>query len=344
MFAGLAVHPEAPAVRPVLVRDAKRGVRLHAPPCSSWTTARSCCRAGCASCAAWSTPKTCRSTCRASCCRTPRWCARSKQVIRRVLDLLSTSRRTSRTTTASSGPPVRRGAQRGPALRSGDGRDSCQAAPLRGERRHGQAHQPGSVPGGHAGEGKAIYYVTAPSKAVASQSPFLERVRQKNYDVLYMTDAVDPFAVAGLSSTPASPSCPSPRGSEAGRRRGTRPSRSPPRSKRRCSIASAACSPRRCSRSRRRAVCSILRPACSPKAACLRRSSACCARRGASCPRQRILELNLERAPAAEEPAAPGGRHTRLREGDGVDAPDPRPGPARRRLRRSKIRPRSPSA
>ncbi len=45
----------------------------------------------------------------------------------------------------------------------------------------------------------AIYYVTAPSKSVASQSPFLERVRQKGYDVLLMTDPVDPFAVSGLT-------------------------------------------------------------------------------------------------------------------------------------------------
>jgi molecular chaperone HtpG len=54
-------------------------------------------------------------------------------------------------------------------------------------------------------EQKAIYYVTAPSKAVASQSPFLERVRQKGYDVLYMTDAVDPFAVAGLTEYAGKP-------------------------------------------------------------------------------------------------------------------------------------------
>ncbi len=45
----------------------------------------------------------------------------------------------------------------------------------------------------------AIYYVTAPSKAVASQSPHLEQVRKKGYDVLLMTDPVDPFAVSGLS-------------------------------------------------------------------------------------------------------------------------------------------------
>jgi molecular chaperone HtpG len=45
----------------------------------------------------------------------------------------------------------------------------------------------------------AIYYVTAPSKAVATQSPHLERLRQKGYDVLLMTDAVDPFAVSALT-------------------------------------------------------------------------------------------------------------------------------------------------
>jgi molecular chaperone HtpG len=48
-------------------------------------------------------------------------------------------------------------------------------------------------------EQPAIYYVTAPSKAVASQSPHLERVRQKGFDVLLMVDPVDPFAVSGLT-------------------------------------------------------------------------------------------------------------------------------------------------
>ena len=45
----------------------------------------------------------------------------------------------------------------------------------------------------------AIYYVTAPTRGSAIQSPHLERVRQKGYDVLLMTDAVDPFAVSGLT-------------------------------------------------------------------------------------------------------------------------------------------------
>jgi molecular chaperone HtpG len=48
-------------------------------------------------------------------------------------------------------------------------------------------------------EQQAIYYVTGSSKAIASQSPFLEKVRQKGYDVLLMTDPVDPFAVSGLT-------------------------------------------------------------------------------------------------------------------------------------------------
>jgi molecular chaperone HtpG len=46
---------------------------------------------------------------------------------------------------------------------------------------------------------QAIYYVTAPSRAVATQSPHLEQVRKKGYDVLLMTDPVDPFAVSGLT-------------------------------------------------------------------------------------------------------------------------------------------------
>ncbi len=52
---------------------------------------------------------------------------------------------------------------------------------------------------------QAIYYVTASSKAIASQSPHLEQVRKKGYDVLLMTDAVDPFAISGLSEYSGKP-------------------------------------------------------------------------------------------------------------------------------------------
>jgi molecular chaperone HtpG len=51
----------------------------------------------------------------------------------------------------------------------------------------------------------AIYYVVAPSKGVATQSPHLEQVRKKGYDVLLMTDAVDPFAVSALTEFSGKP-------------------------------------------------------------------------------------------------------------------------------------------
>ncbi|HEY6079430.1 MAG TPA: molecular chaperone HtpG [Polyangiaceae bacterium] len=51
----------------------------------------------------------------------------------------------------------------------------------------------------------AIYYVTAPSRAVASQSPHLERLREKGYDVLLMTDHIDPFAVSALTEYAGKP-------------------------------------------------------------------------------------------------------------------------------------------
>ena len=54
-------------------------------------------------------------------------------------------------------------------------------------------------------EQQAIYYVTASSRAIASQSPHLEQVRKKGYDVLLMTDAVDPFAVSGLTEYAGKP-------------------------------------------------------------------------------------------------------------------------------------------
>jgi molecular chaperone HtpG len=51
----------------------------------------------------------------------------------------------------------------------------------------------------------AIYYVTAPSRSVAIQSPHLEQVRKKGYDVLLMVDPVDPFAVSGLNEYAGKP-------------------------------------------------------------------------------------------------------------------------------------------
>jgi molecular chaperone HtpG len=45
---------------------------------------------------------------------------------------------------------------------------------------------------------QAIYYVIAESRALAEKSPHTEALRKRGYEVLYMTDAVDSFAVEGL--------------------------------------------------------------------------------------------------------------------------------------------------
>lgn len=45
---------------------------------------------------------------------------------------------------------------------------------------------------------KAIYYATGSSRALLVGSPHLERLRKHDFEVLLLTDPVDPFAIAGL--------------------------------------------------------------------------------------------------------------------------------------------------
>ena len=45
---------------------------------------------------------------------------------------------------------------------------------------------------------KDIYYLSAASKSVLEHSPHLEGLRQRGYEVLFMSDAVDPFAMQSL--------------------------------------------------------------------------------------------------------------------------------------------------
>ena len=46
----------------------------------------------------------------------------------------------------------------------------------------------------------AIYYAAGTDREGLASSPHLEALEKRGYEVLYMTDAVDPFAVAGLGS------------------------------------------------------------------------------------------------------------------------------------------------
>jgi molecular chaperone HtpG len=52
---------------------------------------------------------------------------------------------------------------------------------------------------------KAIYYATGTSRALLDASPHLETLKKRGYEVLFMTDGVDPFAVTSLGEFEGKP-------------------------------------------------------------------------------------------------------------------------------------------
>lgn len=52
---------------------------------------------------------------------------------------------------------------------------------------------------------RGIYYVEGPSQEVLVQSPHLEQLKKRGYEVLLMTDGVDPFALENLSEFAGKP-------------------------------------------------------------------------------------------------------------------------------------------
>ena len=64
----------------------------------------------------------------------------------------------------------------------------------------GQAHLPGRVQGPHAEEQKYIYYACGEDAGQLAKLPQAERIRDKGYEILYLTDEPDQFVIDALGA------------------------------------------------------------------------------------------------------------------------------------------------
>ena len=143
-------------------RPALRQARVH-----HGRLARSCCRRGCASCAAWSPPTTCRSTSRArSSRRTARsrpsastWCGGCSEALKEMKEQRP---RSTGTFWTEFGAGAQGGADR--ASRRTRTASSSWCWRRRPSGRRGRAHLAGRLRGAHEGRAGGIYYMTGRSR------------------------------------------------------------------------------------------------------------------------------------------------------------------------------------